>query len=196
MMEYMKTVLFVPGFKESLSTRDYESTINVIRDSGYSVEFVPINWNRTTVDDWLNELEAEYSKLNSKDTILAGFSFGAMTVFAAAIKQNPAELWLFSLSPYFSEDIHSKDMKKSWLNNIGHRRTSAFDKLIFKNLAKSIHCKTLIFAGEIEVNKWPGMKERALEANRLMPGSKLCIVKDVGHDVSDKRYINAIKQAI
>ena len=192
----MKTVLFVPGFRETLSTRDYKSAIDAIRDSGYGVKFVPVNWNRTTIDDWLNELETEYSKLDPKDTILAGFSFGAMTVYAAATKQNPAELWLFSLSPYFSEDIHSKDMRKSWLNNIGHRRTSAFGKLNFKKLAKSIHCKTLIFAGEIEINKWPGMKKRALRANKLVPNSKLYVVEDVGHDVSDKRYIEAIKQAI
>lgn len=192
----MKTVLFVPGFKEDLNTRDYTSTIKMIEDSGYNVEFIPINWDRTTIDNWVAELEAEYIKHNPKDTILAGFSFGAMTVFAAAIKQNPAELWLFSLSPYLSEDIHSKDMRKSWLNNIGHRRTSAFDKLNFKKLAKSIHCKTLIFAGEIEINKWPGMKKRALRANKLVPNSKLYVVEDVGHDVSDKRYIEAIKQAI
>lgn len=194
--EYMKTVLFVPGFKENLNFRDYKSTINTIRDSGYNVKFVPINWNRTTIDGWLDELEAEYSKHNPKDTILAGFSFGAMTVFMAASKQNPYQLWLFSLSPYFSEDLQSKNMRKSWLNNIGHRRVSAFDKLVFTNLAKTIHCKTLIFAGEIETNKWPGMKVRALGANRLIPESKLYTIEGVGHDVADKRYIEAIRQAI
>lgn len=192
----MKTVLFIPGFKEDINSRDYKSTIKAIEGSGYKVHFISIRWNRTTIEGWLKELETEYSKHDPKDTILAGFSFGAMTAFVAAAKQNPAELWLFSLSPYFHEDIHSKYMKKSWLNHIGHRRVSAFDKLNFKNLAKTIQCKTLIFAGQAELDKWPDMKSRTLTAEKLLRGSKLLTIDGVGHDVADKLYINAIKQAI
>ena len=192
----MKTVLFIPGFKEDIKSRDYKSTIKAIESSGYKVRFVPIHWDRTTIDDWLNELEAEYAKHDPKETILAGFSFGAMTAFVAAAKQNPAELWLFSLSPYFNEDIHSKNMKKSWLNHIGHRRTTAFDKLDFENLAKTIQCKTLVFAGQAELDKWPDMRYRTLIAEKLIHGSKLLVVGGVEHDVADKRYIDAIKQEI
>src|SRR5688500_13200791 len=166
----MKTVLFVPGFKENLTSRDYSSVIKAIKGSGYNITFVPIQWNRTKIDDWLAELELEYAKYNPKETILAGFSFGAMTTFVAATRQNPCELWLFSLSPYFREDIHSKNMRKSWLNRIGHRRVSAFDKLTFQDLSKSIRCRTLVFVGEIEM---PSVRQRALNANTLISHSKL-----------------------
>lgn len=189
----MKTVLFVPGFREDLKTRDYKSTIKVIEQSGYEVKFIPINWVRTTIDDWLAAFEMEYTKHDPKDTILAGFSFGAMIVFTAATKQNPSELWLFSLSPYFSEDIHSKYMRKSWLSAIGHRRTLAFDKLAFHTLARLIHCKTLIFAGEIE---WPETKKRALSAEKQISHSELSTVQGAGHDVSNKLYIETIKHRI
>lgn len=192
----MKTVLFIPGFKEDMKSRDYKSTIKGIEDSGYKVYFVPIQWNRTTIDDWLNELEAEYAKHDPKETILAGFSFGALTAFVAATRQNPSELWLFSLSPYFHEDIHSKYMKKSWLSHVGHRRVSAFDKLNFKVLAKIIQCKTLVFAGEAELNKWPDMKARTLSAEKYIRESKLLIVNGVEHDVADKRYVDTIRRAI
>lgn len=192
----MKTVLFVPGFKEGMKSRDYKSTIKAIESSGYKVRFVPIKWDRTTIEDWLNELEAEYSKHDPKETILAGFSFGAMTALVAATKQNPSELWLFSLSPYFHEDIHSSHMRKSWLQHIGHRRVSAFNKLNFKDLAKTILCKTFIFAGQAELNKWPDMKHRTTSAERLIQESKLPVIDGVGHDVSDERYFDAIKQAI
>ena len=192
----MKTVLFIPGFKEDMKSRDYESTIKAIESSGYKVHFVPIEWSRTTVDNWLNELEAEYSKHDPKEIILAGFSFGAVTAFVAAAKQNPSELWLFSLSPYFHEDIHSSHMRKSWLKHIGHRRVSAFDKLRFQDLAKTILCKTLVFAGKAELDKWPDMKNRALSAERLIDRSVLLVVDNVGHNVSDKHYVDAIKQAI
>lgn len=192
----MKTVLFVPGFKEDLNFRDYRSTIKAIEKAGYKVKFIPIQWDRTTIDNWLVELELEYSKHDPKETILAGFSFGAMTAFVAATKQNPSELWLFSLSPYFHEDIHSKDMKKSWLNHIGHRRVTNFDMFDFQSLARTIQCKTLIFAGQIEMDKWPIMKDRATNAQKLIQGSKLIIVDNVGHNVSHKLYIDAIKQVI
>lgn len=99
----MKTVLFVPGFKEDIESRDYKSTIKAIESSGYKVNFIPIEWSRTTIDDWLNELWAEYSKYNPKETILAGFSFGAVTAFVAAAKQNPSELWLFPYRPIFTK---------------------------------------------------------------------------------------------
>lgn len=192
----MKTVLFVPGFKEDLKSRNYKSTIKAIKESGYNVKFVSIQWDRTTIDDWLVELESEYSKYNPKETILAGFSFGAMTAFTSATKQNPSELWLFSLSPYFNEDIHSVNMKKSWLNHIGHRRVSAFDKLNFQDLARRIKCKTLIFARKTEIDKWPDMRDRTFNAEKLINNSELFIIDGVGHDVSDRLYIDALKEAI
>lgn len=192
----MKTVLLVPGFKENLESRNYRSTMNAIEKAGYRVKFTPIQWDRTTIEDWLAELEFEYSKYDPKEIILAGFSFGAMTALTTASKQNPYELWLFSLSPYFNEDIHSKNMKKSWLNHIGHRRVSAFDKINFQYLAKKIKCATLIFVGNEELDKWPGMKHRALDAEELIKNSSLIIVDGIGHDVSDRLYIDAIKQAI
>ncbi len=192
----MKTVLFVPGFQEGLKSRDYTSTIKAIESAGYRVKFVPIHWPRTTIDDWIQELEAEYAKHDPKQTILAGFSFGAMTAFTVATRTNPVELWLFSLSPYFNEDIHSKNMKQSWLNNIGHRRVTAFDRLNFESLATTIHCKTLIFAGKAETDKWPDMKNRTLAADKLINDSTLSIIDGVGHDVADPLYIDAIEKVI
>ncbi len=192
----MKTVLFVPGYQEDMNSRDYVSTIRAIESKGYKVKFVPINWMRTTIDQWVDELEAVYNKYNPKQTIIAGFSFGAMTAFVAATKRNPFELWLFSLSPYFAEDLKSKNMKQTWLNGIGHRRVSAFSKLNFKDLSAKIECRALIFVGEIEMKKWPSMNERNNAAHKQLQNNELTIVKGVGHDVANKHYIDAIIELI
>ncbi|HEX6258827.1 MAG TPA: alpha/beta hydrolase [Candidatus Saccharimonadales bacterium] len=192
----MKTVLLVPGFRENITSRDYASLIKVIERAGHKVRFVSIHWQRTTIDNWLHDLEAEYSKHKPEETILAGFSFGAMTAFVAAAKHNPAELWLFSLSPYFHEDIHSSHMRQSWLKHIGHRRVSAFDKLNFKELAGAIRCKTHIFVGRVEIEKWPDMKRRALDAEALIHSGKLTVIDGVGHDVADACYVAAIEQEV
>ncbi len=190
----MKTVLFVPGFRETLASHNYQGVLEAIKGKGYKVKFVAIHWVKTTIEDWVEELDKEYSKYNSAETILAGFSFGAMTAFLAATKRNPIELWLFSFSPYFADDIPK--MKKSWLNNIGRRRADAFRKLDFNTLAKNITCKTLIMVGEVEAKKYPLVEIRAQKARKAIAKNTCVIVHNCDHDVTDKTYIQAIKGAI
>ena len=192
----MKTVLLIPGFKEDFRTRDYTAVISAIEAKGYKVKFVDINWKRTTIENWVDQLNFVYTSHKPEDTVLAGFSYGAMTAFVAATQRNPLELWLFSLSSYFTEDIKSVHMKKSWLRNIGHRRVSAFDALNFTELAKEIDCKTLLFIGQKELDMWPDMRTRFLAAGKLLKDSTLVTVGDVGHDVADPRYIRSILEAI
>lgn len=190
----MKTVLFIPGFKEDLTTRDYKATIKGIESKGYKVKFILIQWDRTTIIDWVKQAEAEYVKLDPKETILAGFSYGSMTAFMVAAKTNPSELWLFSLSPYFSDDIPK--LKKSWKNNIGHRRVDTFAQLNFAELAKTIHCPTLIIAGEIENQTYPLLQARSETAHKLIENSRYFVVTGAGHDVADAGYIKAIREAV
>lgn len=190
----MKTVLLVPGFQEDLETRDYRSVLGAIEARGYRAQFIPIQWKRTTIEDWVKELEAEYSKHDPKDTILAGFSYGSMTAFVAAAKRLPAELWLFSLSPYFSDDLPK--LKKSWKDGIGHRRVTAFSKLDFDNLASSITCPTIIMLGSVEANKYPHLAKRALIAKERIKNNHYVVVDDAGHDIADKNYVAAISRTI
>jgi pimeloyl-ACP methyl ester carboxylesterase len=190
----MKTVLFIPGFYEGLKDRDYRGVIRVIESKGYKVKFVPINWARTTLHDWVKEFTATYSQYDAKNVVLAGFSFGAMTAFVSASKRNPSELWLFSLSPYFAED--ASGWKKSWHNLLGHRRMSAFKEYKFNELAKNIRCQTLIFVGEAEAKKFPGLANRVRMAHKLLTASKLVIVPNSPHDVGDPNYIQAISKNI
>ncbi|OGD61677.1 hypothetical protein A3A71_00345 [Candidatus Berkelbacteria bacterium RIFCSPLOWO2_01_FULL_50_28] len=175
---------------EGISSREYSKTIAAIKSKGYDVKFVPIKWRRTTIDDWVNELWKEYDKYNPGDVILAGFSFGAMTAFAAASKKNPKELWLFSLSPYFGEDMSS--LKKSWRKSIGKRKAAAFERISSGAMAKSIECRTLLFIGEKEAKTYPTLRVRANAVRGALKNSRLVVVPETEHDVSDDRYISAI----
>jgi len=186
----MKTVLLVPGFYEDINSRDYSSVIKGVSEKGYKVRFIKINWARTTIEQWAEELNNTYEKLDPKKTILAGFSFGAMTSLVSASKRVPAELWLFSPSPYFFEDIKSSQMKQSWLKPIGHRRVTAFKKISYKNCIKKIDCKILTFFGELEAGNW------SIAINHRTKNSQLIKIPNVKHDVSDDKYIEAIKQNI
>jgi pimeloyl-ACP methyl ester carboxylesterase len=186
----MKTVLFVPGYKESLKSRHYDALLQAIKKRGYIVKFIPINWTRTVIDDWANELKQEYIKHDPAKTILAGFSFGAMTAFVAAAECNPSELWLCSLSPYFAEDLNR--LSKSWLTFVGKRRVQAFSTLRFSKKAKLIRCRTFIFVGDLEAIKYPLLLTRAKLAHKAIRQSKLIDVPDCGHDVTHPKYIASI----
>lgn len=179
-----------------MASRDYTATISAIKSQGYNVKFVQINWSRTTIEQWSKELDKVYASYDPNQTILAGFSYGAVTVFMSATKSNPSELWLFSLSPYFAEDLKNNLMEASWLKNIGHRRVTAFSQLDFEQLSKAITCRTLLFVGQLEIDKWPIMGERSHTANRLLADSELFVVADAGHDVANRKYIDTIRERI
>lgn len=191
----MKTVLFIPGFQEDITYRDYPKTIKAIEKAGYKVTFVDINWKRTTIQHWVDEFTAVYEKYDPKQTILAGFSYGAMTAFISATKRNPAELWLFSLSPYFAEDIAHETFNKSWLKHIGHRRADAFRGLSYKSLIKHISSKTIFFYGEVELMTFPDITYRHA-ITRRMSYMKTVLIPNAKHDVASDVYIDAIETEI
>ena len=148
----------------------------------------------TTIDDWVVELEAVYARHVANQTILAGFTYGAMTAFVAASHTLPHQLWLFSLSPYFSEDIPL--LKLAYLRYIGKQRTERFWRVSFDKLASMVTCKTLIFTGDKEVKKYPLIGIRANAARDLLKNSKLIRIPLAGHDVSDPDYIAVIEANI
>ena len=65
----MKTVLFVPGFRENLKTRDYKSTIKAIEEKGYGVKFVPINWQKTVISDWVKVEAKKYPLIGNRSQL-------------------------------------------------------------------------------------------------------------------------------
>lgn len=87
-------------------------------------------------------------------------------------------------------------LKKSWKDNIDHRRVTAFSKLDFNHLAKAVTCPTIIMLGSIEAEKYPLMVNRARIAKARIKNNRYITVNGADHDVADKNYIAAIKGAI
>lgn len=192
----MKTVLFVPGFYEDIDSRDYRSVLKAIETRGYKTKVISINWRRTIVDDWVLELEKIYEELDPKKIILAGFSLGAVTAFVAAAKKNPRAVWLFSLSPYFDDDICLTNPDKQVLRIIGKKRLNAFRKLDINTLTEAIKCPVILFCGDIERKKWPDIGRRSDKAHQALAQSRLVNIPDVGHEIENPKYILAIEKAV
>jgi pimeloyl-ACP methyl ester carboxylesterase len=184
----------LPGNTETLKTRPYNKLMAAIGKAGYKVKFLPVQWKYTTINDWVAQLDEEYKKHDPKNIILAGFSFGSMIAFVEAAKYPPAELWLFSLSPYFAEDLPM--LKDKWKNDVGKRRIKAFSGLKFNELVKNISSKTLIFVGDKELERYPQLSYRFEDAHSKIKNSKMIVAEDVGHDVTHPNYIKAIADKI
>jgi len=185
----MKTVLFIPGGTEDWNSRDYASVMKTIEQKGYKVRFVPIQWKRSTIDDWVHELMTVYARYDPAQTILAGFSWGAMTVFIAATQRQPAELWLCSLSPYFSDDKYLLAMQHAIPKWLGKHRFEAFARLDFDALAQTITIPTTILVGEYEL---ASVKKRCQVAAQELANARLITVQGAKHEVDDPNYLAAI----
>jgi len=187
----MKTVLFVPGFMEDRHSRDYDTLLAAIETKGYRTHFVSLSWRRTTIDDWTRELHEVYHAHNPKQTILAGFSFGAMTALMTAAQRPPAALWLCSLSPYFAEDM--PEAKVTWLHDIGERRAARFRTLPFDNLASKVTCPILLVAG---ANEDARVLKRRDAAAKTWPHAVVCTAPDCAHDATNPHYRQTLLEHI
>jgi esterase/lipase len=187
----MKAFL-IPGSGEDLNSRDYQAVLSAYKDAGYEPEFVAIDWKYKTIDHWAEEVRRRL-KDGINNALLSGFSFGAMIALTVAAEMNPKSLLLFSVSPYFKEDMPLDPRYVKWA---GQRRIKAFERLSFNQLAEQIHCPTTIFLGDQEKRKYKDMWHRSNEARRRIKHSELVLVKSAGHDVGDRSYVAAINKAV
>lgn len=190
----MKAYL-IPGSGEDLKSRDYRAVLNVYKEFGYEPHFVSIDWKYKTIDDWVEQVKSKISKKELENSLLSGFSWGSMIALTLAAEyKNPKKLFLFSLSPYFAEDLPY--VKGAWLKWAGKKRVAKFRKLSMNELAAKIKCPTTIFIGGKEVSKYSDMKRRTKEAHKRIKKSKLVEIEGVKHDVGDPRYVAAIRNEL
>lgn len=183
---------FIPGWGEILTDRNYQAVLDVYKEAGYEPEFINIDWNYKLIDDWVEEVKGKISKKDLESSLLSGFSFGAMISLVLAAKYaRPQKLLLFSLSPYFAEDIPK--LKKSWISGIGKRKTENFNKLQFAPIAQKIKSPTSIFVG---IKEGKEIERRAKGAEKYIKNSKLITIDDVGHDVANPTYVKEIKNLL
>ncbi|MEK7096050.1 MAG: alpha/beta hydrolase [Patescibacteria group bacterium] len=190
----MKAYL-IPGKGEDLKSRDYQTVLNMYKQLGYEPHFVPIDWKYKTIDDWVEQVKAEIPEKDLKESILSGFSWGSIIALTVAANYtNPKKLLLYSLSPYFAEDL--PNVKGTWLKWAGKRRVVTFKKLYMNELAVKINCPTVIFVGSKEVSKYSDIQRRTREAHKRIKNSKVIEIKGVKHDVGDPKYVEAIRKAL
>lgn len=184
----MSKVYIIPGFRHEISDDEYTWLIDHVKNIGHDPISIKISWNNRVMSDYVSEFLSQYEY--RQDNIVIGFSFGAMIAAVSAPKTSPDQLFLLSLSPYFSRDISG--LKKAWLRNIGPRRADDFMNYDFDDISKNLPDETLIFYGEEEGSKYPSLKKTCEDASQLS-GSKLISVNNAPHSIKFPEYQRAIK---
>lgn len=195
-----KVVYVIPAYSESTKYKRYKKILPLFMSRGFEVIPVKIKWKNNTMTDYVNQFLKNYKP--KKDSYLFGFSFGAMITLISARKVKPKMLILCSLSPYFKEDlpavkqIFGKPLKKYFKK----RDFEDLEKYSFNKIAKNVKCETILIAGDREVvirrKNYPIVLNRSKEAKKKIKYSKLVVVKNGKHDISQKVYLNAIKKIL
>lgn len=190
----MKKIAFIiPGYSESKRNNPAYSKIErYFRQNGIDPLVVDVSWKYRTMTDYVREFRAVYEK-NHKgaEVYFLGFSFGAIISFIAAAELKPKAIILCSLSPFFKEDLSK--LRPWWKRALGKKRLEDFNSLSFSLLAKKISSRAFIFAGSREVED---VFRRAEEAKNQIRGSKLLIVPEAKHDISQGAYLQEVKNLI
>jgi esterase/lipase len=187
-----KIVYIIPGFAEKAEDKKrYGKIVKFFEEKKFKVMPVKITWERKVMTDYVEQFLCSFKKNPGEKIYLFGFSFGAVISLLSSLKIKPEMLILCSLSPFFKEDIPLT--KKSWKKIIGKKRIADFKKYSFNEIAKKIKCKTFLIAGDKEGLE---IDRRIKIAEKLIKNGKLIISKGSKHNISQKEYINTIKEVV
>ncbi|MFA5369008.1 MAG: hypothetical protein WC303_03375 [Candidatus Paceibacterota bacterium] len=187
-----KKIFIIPGFKQKISDTQFTWLKSFLKNKGFDVAMVPITWNYRTMNDYIAQFEKFYKENKSNINYVLGFSYGAVIAFITAADLKPKKIYLCSLSPDFREDLTS--MKEWIIKYIGKKRIEDLKRRSAKDIAKKLNVPATIFYGEKEGKRFPDLKNRCEETVRLAKNTKLIIVKNSPHDISNPEYVLAIKK--
>jgi pimeloyl-ACP methyl ester carboxylesterase len=191
----------IPGFTDQVvagkSSVIYKGLLTDLAKAGYKIVPIKINWRNKTIFDWINEADAQIVGIDPSETVLIGFSFGAMIACKLATKYPFKKVILCSLSSYWAEDL--PNAKKWWLRMVGKKRTEAFKEYRFRGTVLNYKAKeTKVFLGAIEAlhKKYPVMLERGKKAGDQLPNASFNLIEGAGHNISHPNYRQAIVQCL
>lgn len=180
-------VLYLPGGGSSRANYPYDKILRKVQRRGHKTTFCPITWRGTNIHDWVEEVRPTYRQHDPAQTILVGFSFGAMTALLLTAECPPAGLILCSLSPYFAEDLPF--IPARWVRRLNPRRRAAFEKLHFSDYGTQIACPTRLVTASLET-EWLQQRTRAVRDS--IPGAHILIAQGVGHEPAAWPYVQTL----
>lgn len=188
----MDTVLYVPGrFPYDIASD--QSKIDRLARRGKSFERIILPHDGT-VDDWLELVGIKYRKLRPANTILVGFSLGAVVAYLLAAEEVPKKLILASLPAWCRERIGT--IPKSSTERFTNDQIRAFKAHSFDALAPRITCPTELLVGSHEAETSSSLWENVHVMASLIPHARRTIVPGVAHEIEHPKYEQALVEAL
>ena len=197
-----KVVYIIPGFGYSPHHKEYVKLAEVFRKNGFKPKVVRINWYRRKMEDYVEQFMNQYQSSPEEEVTILGFSLGANVALLVSPMVKPKNIVFCSLSPYFKEDqTDMKDIKYKWHEKplmlltevLVSPALKSMKKYSFNDLSVKINSQVFILAGKKEI---PGLIERAKDAHKRIPKSKLLLIENTGHDIGSAEYREALKEVI
>ena len=161
-------IYIIPGQGQSVRISQYKKLISALKEKGYEV--VGIN------PSWYKALSPQIFPIE-KDSIIIGFSYGAILAYLVAKKYPCKKLILASLSPIHKDSFET--LTKDFSNDMTEKQAVevARDIKSIKINLQELKCPYVTFAG---------IKEKA-KADFLVPNT--------GHEMTDE-YIKCISELL
>ncbi len=187
----MKSLLIIPGFGENGKEKQYSIICKNAQKAGYKTHILVPEWGRTTLSQCTEEIRSKVTKMkvNTTETVLLGFSFGAFIGLELCKKEHFNNFLCCSCSPYFKENLI--DIPKDAVLFFGKRRMSDFEKFSIKDLKDLKTKKIDFYFGDQDWN----IGIMTMEKIATQTNSKLKIIKDTGHELN-VQYIEVIDKKI
>ncbi len=183
----MTNFYLIPGFGEKTDEPGYSDIKNIAEKKGYKVITHDPDWDKAA-DSWIEEFEKVLSADNSEKQIL-GFSMGAYIAALSAKNHTFSKIFFCSLSPYFKSDI--EHLPRLAFEVFGEKRMETFSQYDFP---KNISSEAFFIVGDKEI---PIVIERSKKSYEVWSGKKnLILLQNVGHDISEKKYLEVLEEII
>lgn len=177
----------IPGFGETTNDPGYQDVIKFAQNKGFNVITHNPDWEKNA-DFWIKGLGEILDQDNSEKQIL-GFSMGAYIAALCAKDHQFTKIFFCSLSPYFKSDI--EHLPKLAFEVFGEKRMEIFSNYSFP---ENIDASAIFIVGDRDI---PIVVERSKKSHEVWVGEKkLVIIPGVGHDISEKKYIEALEGVI
>ncbi len=177
-----KNLLIIPGFGESATDSAYKTIKNQYNKKYNVINFVP-KWNYNVPSNWLAELRHVLSVIDTKNTTVVCFSFGAYITLLSAAETRFEKIIFCSISPFYKEQLSM--MPEAAKAYFGKRRVKDFYQ---HSIPKSIHNSPAVFLFGSE--DWPYAIREAKKLAKKYHG-EFRIIENTHHELSEN-YIKVI----
>lgn len=173
----------IPAYGETIRNKGYKKIIEIAKQQQYDIHILNLQIKGKNISNLINSA----IKKIGEDSIIFGFSTGALLAYILSTKIPMRKIILASVSPLLGTDI--KHLQKEVNKFFGKKTTQELNTMTYgKSLAK----KAVFLYGQKEVGEGDMLIKRTKNLHKKFKGKKsLIVISNTDHELNDA-YIEKI----